>query len=99
VSDTGEIADLQDAFIYYAATSLQCGVCTLGMLLNAQELLTGGGVPSRAEIRAHLSGNCRRCRESASGGGGAGAPRADPPYGRVHQESIFTKHGGVRNTV
>jgi hypothetical protein len=31
VSDGGEIADLQDAVIY-AATPLQCGVWTLGVL-------------------------------------------------------------------
>jgi carbon-monoxide dehydrogenase small subunit len=31
------------------------------MLLTAQELLARGGVPSRDEIRAHLSGNYCRC--------------------------------------
>jgi aerobic carbon-monoxide dehydrogenase small subunit len=31
------------------------------MLLTAAELLEGGGVPSRAAIRAHLSGNYCRC--------------------------------------
>jgi aerobic carbon-monoxide dehydrogenase small subunit len=59
VSDTGEIADLQDAFV--RRNALQCGFCTPGMLLSAQELLTQGGVPSREEIRAHLSGNYCRC--------------------------------------
>jgi aerobic carbon-monoxide dehydrogenase small subunit len=59
VSDTGEIAELQDAFV--RRNALQCGFCTPGMLLAAQELLAQGGVPSREEIRAHLSGNYCRC--------------------------------------
>ena len=59
VADTGEIADLQQAFI--DRNALQCGYCTPGMLLAAQELLRRGGVPSRDAIRAHLSGNYCRC--------------------------------------
>jgi carbon-monoxide dehydrogenase small subunit len=59
VSDAGEIADLQDAFA--RRNALQCGYCTPGMLLAAQELLAGGGVPSREQIRTHLSGNYCRC--------------------------------------
>jgi len=59
VSDLGEIADLQSAF--ETRNALQCGYCTPGMLLTAQELLARGGVPSREQIRAHLSGNYCRC--------------------------------------
>jgi carbon-monoxide dehydrogenase small subunit len=59
VSDRGEIADLQTAF--ETRNALQCGYCTPGMLLTAQELLARGGVPSRDEIRAHISGNYCRC--------------------------------------
>jgi carbon-monoxide dehydrogenase small subunit len=59
VSDRGEIADLQAAFT--ARNALQCGFCTPGMLLAAQALLQNGAVPSRAQIRAHLSGNYCRC--------------------------------------
>ena len=59
ISDTDEIADLQRAFI--ERNALQCGYCTPGMLLTAQELLAGGGVPTREQIRAHLSGNYCRC--------------------------------------
>jgi aerobic carbon-monoxide dehydrogenase small subunit len=59
VADGGEIADLQQAFV--ARNALQCGFCTPGMLLSAQELLAAGGVPSREAIRAHLSGNYCRC--------------------------------------
>src|SRR5205807_1752294 len=50
-----EIADLQEAFV--VRNALQCGYCTPGMLLSAQELLAAGGVPSRDAIRVHLSGN------------------------------------------
>jgi carbon-monoxide dehydrogenase small subunit len=59
VSDRGEIADLQSAF--ETRNALQCGYCTPGMLLTAQELLARGGVPSRDEIRTHISGNYCRC--------------------------------------
>jgi aerobic carbon-monoxide dehydrogenase small subunit len=59
VSDSGTIADLQDAF--RRRNALQCGFCTPAMLLTAQELLSGGGVPSRDTIRAHISGNYCRC--------------------------------------
>jgi len=59
VSDSGAIADLQQAF--EKRNALQCGFCTPGMLLAAQELLARGGVPSREKIRAHLSGNYCRC--------------------------------------
>jgi len=59
VSDAGEIADLQAAF--EKRNALQCGFCTPGMLLAAQELLRSGRVPSREEIRTHLSGNYCRC--------------------------------------
>ena len=59
VSDSGTIADLQDAF--RRRNALQCGFCTPAMLLTAQELLSEGGIPSRETIRAHLSGNYCRC--------------------------------------
>ena len=59
VADSGAIADLQQAF--QARNALQCGFCTPGMLLTAQALLARGGVPSREEIRTHLSGNYCRC--------------------------------------
>ena len=58
-SDGGEIADLQAAF--EARNALQCGYCTPGMLLTAQELLSSGSVPSRDNIRDHISGNYCRC--------------------------------------
>jgi carbon-monoxide dehydrogenase small subunit len=59
LSDTGEIADLQQAFA--ERNALQCGFCTPGMLLTAQELLKSTKAPSRDAIRAHISGNYCRC--------------------------------------
>ena len=59
ISDAGEIADLQAAF--QQRNALQCGFCTPGMLLTAQELLNNGGVPSREKIREQISGNYCRC--------------------------------------
>jgi len=59
VADTGEIADLEQAFI--ARNALQCGFCTPGMLLTAQALLSSTSMPSRTDIRAHLAGNYCRC--------------------------------------
>jgi aerobic carbon-monoxide dehydrogenase small subunit len=59
VSDSGAIADLQDAF--RRRNALQCGFCTPGMLLTAQELLARGAAPSRDTIREHLAGNYCRC--------------------------------------
>jgi len=59
IAETDEIVDLQRAFI--ERNALQCGYCTPGMLLSAQELLKKGGVPSRETIRIHLSGNYCRC--------------------------------------
>jgi carbon-monoxide dehydrogenase small subunit len=59
VSDAGEIADLQAAF--QQRNALQCGFCTPGMLLTAQELLNNGGVPTREKIREQISGNYCRC--------------------------------------
>jgi carbon-monoxide dehydrogenase small subunit len=59
VSDTGEIRDLQDAFV--TRNACQCGYCTPAMLLTAADLLRANPRPTRAEIRDHLSGNYCRC--------------------------------------
>ena len=59
LSDSGAIADLQDAF--QKRNALQCGFCTPGMLIGAYELLSRGGVPNRDMIREHISGNYCRC--------------------------------------
>ena len=59
LSDSGEIADLQEAF--RERNALQCGFCTPGMLIAAQDLLKHEKEPDRARIREHLSGNYCRC--------------------------------------
>lgn len=59
VSDSGEIAALQGAFLERNAA--QCGFCTPGMLLAAAALLQETPSPSRDEIREYLSGNYCRC--------------------------------------
>jgi carbon-monoxide dehydrogenase small subunit len=61
LSDSGAIADLQDAF--HRRNALQCGFCTPGMLMSAHELLRRSGdiVTSRDAIRDYLSGNYCRC--------------------------------------
>lgn len=59
LTDTNAIRDLQDAFV--ARNALQCGFCTPGMLVAAEELLARDATPSRAEIREQLSGNYCRC--------------------------------------
>ncbi len=59
LSDAGEVNDLQAAFTQRNA--LQCGYCTPGMLIAAQDLLARETKPSREAIRDHLSGNYCRC--------------------------------------
>ena len=59
LSDSKELAPLQKAF--HEHNALQCGFCTPGMLLTAQDLLKSGDKPTRDEIRAHISGNYCRC--------------------------------------
>jgi carbon-monoxide dehydrogenase small subunit len=59
LSDSGEIADLQAAF--RDRNALQCGYCTPGMLIAAQDLLKQCLEPDRGQIREHLSGNYCRC--------------------------------------
>jgi carbon-monoxide dehydrogenase small subunit len=59
LSDSGAIADLQEAFVQHNA--LQCGYCTSGMLMTALDYLERGGLPDRAAIRKQLSGNYCRC--------------------------------------
>jgi carbon-monoxide dehydrogenase small subunit len=59
LSDSGEIVDLQAAF--RDRNALQCGFCTPGMLIAAQDLLKQEPEPDRERIREHLSGNYCRC--------------------------------------
>jgi carbon-monoxide dehydrogenase small subunit len=59
LAETGEIADLQAAFV--ERNALQCGYCTPGMLVAAAELLAEAKPRTREEIRTFLSGNYCRC--------------------------------------
>jgi len=59
ITDTGEIADLQEKFV--ERNALQCGYCTPGMLMTAAELLKAGEPATREDIREFLSGNFCRC--------------------------------------
>ena len=59
LSDSKELAKLQKAF--HERNALQCGFCTPGMLLAAQDLVLSGKKPTREEIRNHISGNYCRC--------------------------------------
>ena len=59
LSDSGEIAELQRAF--HERNALQCGFCTPGMLMAAQDLIDKNPRATRDEIRDHISGNYCRC--------------------------------------
>jgi len=59
VAGTGEVFDLQQAFAQENA--LQCGFCTPGMILTAQDLLARKPGPSAQEVREALSGSYCRC--------------------------------------
>lgn len=59
LSDSGEVSDLQEAF--RQRNALQCGYCTPGMLMAAQDILIHEPNADREQIREHLSGNYCRC--------------------------------------
>ncbi|PNG18474.1 (2Fe-2S)-binding protein [Streptomyces cahuitamycinicus] len=61
-SQTGEgteLSAIQQAFI--DAGAVQCGFCTPGLLVAADEMLERNPNPSDADIREALSGNLCRC--------------------------------------
>ena len=59
VSDSGTLADLQQAF--QTRNALQCGFCTPGILLSVTHFLRKNSEPSEAEVRDMLSGHICRC--------------------------------------
>jgi carbon-monoxide dehydrogenase small subunit len=59
LSDSRELQRLQKAF--HERNALQCGFCTPGMLMAAQDLVLKNRKVTREEIRAHISGNYCRC--------------------------------------
>jgi carbon-monoxide dehydrogenase small subunit len=59
MAEGGQLHPLQDTFADTGAA--QCGYCSPGFLLVAEELLKKNANPSRDEIREALSGNLCRC--------------------------------------
>ncbi|MFK4108401.1 (2Fe-2S)-binding protein [Streptomyces sp. NPDC002176] len=57
--DGTRLAPIQQAFI--DAGAVQCGFCTPGLLVAADELLEQNPEPADADIREALSGNLCRC--------------------------------------
>jgi carbon-monoxide dehydrogenase small subunit len=55
----GGLSVLQDSFC--ETHGLQCGYCTPGMLIAAQDLLARVAAPSEAQIREAIGGNLCRC--------------------------------------
>jgi aldehyde oxidoreductase len=55
----GTLSVLQHAFLDHGAA--QCGICTPGMLMAAQDVLANGATPSRAEVEDALGGVLCRC--------------------------------------
>ncbi|EME97886.1 (2Fe-2S)-binding protein [Streptomyces mobaraensis NBRC 13819 = DSM 40847] len=77
----GRLSPVQRAFV--DAGAVQCGFCTPGLLVAADDLLARDPDPSDADIREALSGNLCRCTgyekildavrlAAARGGGGVG---------------------------
>ena len=59
ISDGVDLHPLQEAF--WNNHGLQCGFCTPGMIMAANELLSKNPSPTREEIRHGLEGNICRC--------------------------------------
>ncbi|MGI9103552.1 MAG: (2Fe-2S)-binding protein [Terriglobales bacterium] len=55
----GKLHAIQESF--WEEHALQCGYCTPGMILCANDLLAHNAAPSDREIREGLSGNLCRC--------------------------------------
>jgi carbon-monoxide dehydrogenase small subunit len=82
---TAGLAPIQQAFL--DAGAVQCGFCTPGLLMAADELLERDPQPSDTDIREALSGNLCRCTgyeaildavrlaASRAGSGNAGSPK------------------------
>ncbi|MCZ4097217.1 (2Fe-2S)-binding protein [Streptomyces sp. SID13666] len=58
-TEAGDLSPIQEAFI--DAGAVQCGFCTPGLLVAADELLERNPSPSDQDIREALSGNLCRC--------------------------------------
>ena len=58
-NEDGSLNVIQQAFQDHHG--LQCGFCTPGMVMAAEDLLKHNSKPTEAEIRNHLDGNICRC--------------------------------------
>ena len=59
IADGDSLHPMQQAF--HENHGLQCGFCTLGMVMSAIELVQDNPNPSETEIREGLEGNICRC--------------------------------------
>ena len=59
LAQNGELHPIQEGF--WECHGLQCGFCTLGMIIAAHQLLERHPKPSEAEIRRGIEGNFCRC--------------------------------------
>lgn len=59
LAEGDRLAPIQQAFV--EAGAVQCGFCTPGLLVQAQDLIERRPDPSDAEIREALAGNLCRC--------------------------------------
>jgi CO/xanthine dehydrogenase Mo-binding subunit/aerobic-type carbon monoxide dehydrogenase small subunit (CoxS/CutS family) len=59
LASNGSLAAVQKSFLEHGAA--QCGICTPGMLMAAQDLLRNGHTPTRAEVEDALGGVLCRC--------------------------------------
>jgi carbon-monoxide dehydrogenase small subunit len=59
LASNGDLHPLQEGF--WEMHGLQCGFCTPGMIMSANDLLEKNPNPSEAEIRHGLAGNFCRC--------------------------------------
>ncbi len=100
-SGDGAVAALQQSFLEHGAA--QCGICTPGMLMAAQELVRRNGKPTRSEVEDTLGGVLCRC----TGYGKivdavmevvARAPATAPPAGEAVGARIVRVDGHVKVT-
>tara|TARA_R110002072_G_scaffold3830_8_gene27421 strand:+ start:12577 stop:13056 length:480 start_codon:yes stop_codon:yes gene_type:complete len=59
VSNKDQLHVIQEKFLEHAA--LQCGICTPGLVVSTQALLTENPKPTEEEARYYLAGNLCRC--------------------------------------
>ena len=55
----GAASPMQEAFLTHNAA--QCGFCTPGMLVSAEDLVRRSGSPDKEQVREGLAGNLCRC--------------------------------------